>query len=136
MLSNIHSVLASESLRCTRFRPSHPISVQCWANVAAHCWFNADKLSTTLAQHSSNTGFAVYLAAAPQANTCHSPNTVLMLAQRLRRWLNVEAALGDCPVFAWTAMRVSHCSSRRKKSHYPDNTIHWPNADVMLGHCL
>ena len=57
---------AAVSLRYTRCRPTHPISAQCWASVAAHCWFNADKLSTTLAQHYSNTGSAVYLAATPQ----------------------------------------------------------------------
>ena len=49
-----------------RCRATHPISIQCWASVATHCWFNADKLSTTLAQHYSNTGFAINLAAAPQ----------------------------------------------------------------------
>ena len=31
------------------------------ASVAAHCWFNADKSSTTLAQHYSNTWSAVYV---------------------------------------------------------------------------
>ena len=24
----------------------------------------------------------------------------------------------------------------RRQKHAPDNMIHWPNADVMLGHCL
>ena len=28
----------------------------------------------------------------------HSPNAVSMLAHRLRRWLNIETALGECPV--------------------------------------
>ena len=22
------------------------------------------------------------------------------------------------------------------KGHYPDNTIHWPNCEIMLGHCF
>ena len=46
-----------------------------------------------------------------------------MLAQRLRRWPDIETALGDYIMFAWTAMRVTPCSSRRLKSHHPDNTI-------------
>ena len=94
----------------TRCRYTHPISVRCWASVAAHCWFNANKLSMPLAQHYSNTGSAVYLAAAPQANTCHLPNTVSMLAQYLWRWPNIETTLDDCPVFAWNTMRVTHFS--------------------------
>ena len=124
---------AAVSLRYTRCRHTHPIPVHC---VTAHCWFNSDKLSTTLAQHYSNTGSAVYLAAAHPANTCHLPATVSMLAQRIRRWPVIETALSDCPLFAWTAMRVTLCSSRCQKSHHPDNTIHWPNAYVMLDHRL
>ena len=41
-------------LRCTSYRgcgPTHQILVQCWASIAAHCWFNAGQSSTTLAQH-------------------------------------------------------------------------------------
>ena len=59
-----------------------------------------------------------------------------LLAQRLQRRLNIETALGDCPVFAWTAMWVTLCSCRRQISHHPDNTIHWSDADVMLGRRL
>ena len=33
-------------------------------------------------------------------NTGNSPNAVSMLAHRLRRWRNIETALGECPVFA------------------------------------
>ena len=33
-------------------------------------------------------------------NTGHPPKAVSMLAHRLRRWPNIETALGDCPVFA------------------------------------
>ena len=36
------------------------------------------------------------------ANTCHLPNAVSMLAQRLWRWPDIKTVLGDCPVFAWT----------------------------------
>ena len=34
------------------------------------------------------------------ANTGHSTNAFSMLAHRLRRWPNIETALGECPVFA------------------------------------
>ena len=34
------------------------------------------------------------------ANTRHSPNAVSMLAHRLRRWPNIETALGEFIVFA------------------------------------
>ena len=34
------------------------------------------------------------------ANTGHSPNAVSMSAHRLRRWPNIETALGKFPVFA------------------------------------
>ena len=34
------------------------------------------------------------------ANTGHSPKAVSMLAHRLRRWPNIETALGACLVFA------------------------------------
>ena len=34
------------------------------------------------------------------ANTKHSPNAILMLAHRLRRWTSIKTALGECLVFA------------------------------------
>ena len=62
----------------------------------------------------------------------------------IRRWPNIETELGDCPVFALTAIQVTLYSP---KDHYPDNTIPWPNCEIMLkkneiiseimfGHCL
>ena len=33
-------------------------------------------------------------------NTSHSPDAVLMLGQRRRRWTNIETELGECLVFA------------------------------------
>ena len=59
-----------------------------------------------------------------------------MLPQHLPCCPGIETALDDCPMFAWNAMWVTLFSSRRQKSHYPDNTIHWPEADIMLGHRL
>ena len=40
-----------------------------------------------------------------------------MPVNRIRRWPNNEAELGDCPVFALTAIRVTFHSP---KGHYPD----------------
>ena len=42
-------------------------------SIATYCWFNADKSSNTLAQHYSNTGSAVYLAAAPRQTRAIHP---------------------------------------------------------------
>ena len=56
-----------------------------------------------------------------------------MPVNRIRRWSNIETELGDCPVFALTAIRVTLYPL---KGHYPDNTIHWPNCEIMLGHRL
>ena len=64
-----------------------------------------------LAQHYSNTGSAVYLAAAPQ----QTPNTVSMLAQRIRRWPAIETALGDCPLFGRAAALL--CCNKPPAGH-------------------
>ena len=40
---------------------------------------------------------------------------------RIRRWPNIKTELGDCPLFAPTAIRVTFHPS---KGHCPDNTIH------------
>ena len=68
------------------------------------------------------------------ANTWHSPNAVSMFTHSLRRWSDIETSL-DCTVFSdcWIVMRVTLSIPAPET---PDNTIHWPNADVMLGHRL
>ena len=66
----------------------------------------------------------------------HGKQTRAIHPIHLGRWPSIETALGDCPVFAWTAMRVTHCPSRPQWYHYPDYTIYWPNADVILCHRL
>ena len=71
--------------------------------------------------HSSNTGSTVYLAAVPQQT--RAIHSILF-----QRWPTHKTALGDWPVFAWTAMRLPLWSSRRQKNDYPVNT--------MLGHHL
>ena len=40
--------------------------------------------------------------------TIHSPNAVLMLNQRLRRWPNIYPALGECAMFAGKALLSIH----------------------------
>ena len=62
-------------LLCTLYRgcrPTHQIPVQCWASVAAQCWFNAGQLSAML--------FCCIVC----ANTWHSTNAVSILTHS--RW--------------------------------------------------
>ena len=118
----------SDRRRCRRSQSDgHPV-------YAAHCWFNADNSSATLAQHYSNTGSVVYLAATPQQKRAIH----LMLAQCLRCWPNIEQhwVIVTCLLGLHITMRVTFSTSRRQKSDHPDHTIHWPNADVMPGHRL
>ena len=56
-----------------------------------------------------------------------------MQVNRIRRWPKIETELGDCPVFPQTAIRVTLSPP---KGHYPDNTIHWVNYEIMVGHRL
>ena len=69
-------------------------------------------------------------------NTIYWPNAGVMLTNSLRRWPDIETALGVCPMLTWTAMRVNLSTFHHQKSHYPDNTIYGPNVDVMLSHPL
>ena len=51
--------------------------------------------------HDGGVSFAdVPSTAVISANKRHSPNAVSMLAHRLRRWTNIQTALGECLVFA------------------------------------
>ena len=62
------------------------------------------------------------------------PIAGLMPVNRSRRWPNIDTELGDCPVFALTAIRVTLYASM---GHYPDNKIHGqPNCEIKLGHRL
>ena len=66
--------------------------------------------------------------------TWHSLNAVSMLTHSLRCWPVIETALGDCTVFSNSCIMLVTFSFPAPET--PDNTIHWPNADVKLGHCL
>ena len=68
------------------------------------------------------------------AKTWNSPNAVLMLTHSLRRWPVIETALGDCTVFYDCSIILVTLPIPEPET--PDNTIHWPNADVMLSHRL
>ena len=60
-----------------------------------------------------------------------------MLTHSLRRWPVIETALGDCTVFSDCCMGVTMLVSFKIPAlETPDDTIHWPNADVMPGHRL
>ena len=47
-----------------------------------------------------DSGLNRYFTLASPSKQGHSPNVVLMLGQRRRRWANIETVLGECPVFA------------------------------------
>ena len=71
------------------------------------------------------------------ANMWHSPNAVSMLTHCLRCWPDIETALVDCTVLSGCCMGVTmRVTLPIPGPETPDNTIHWHNADVMLGHCL
>ena len=104
------------------FCPHSPLLVQC-----RQILYNTDP---TLLQNCES---AVYLAAAHPAETCHSPNVGPTFSTLARHWNNIRWLSRVC---CRITMRVTLCCPRRQKIHYPDNRIHCPNADVILGHRL
>ena len=62
------------------------------------------------------------------ANTWHSTNAVSMLTHSLRRWPVIETASGNCTVFFYCCIILVTLYISAPET--PDNTIHWPNADV------
>ena len=113
-------------LRCTWYRgcrPTHQIPVQCWASVAAHCWFNSTyDAGPTLIYHRS--------CCILWANTWHSSNAVSMLPHGLQRWPFIETALDYVSCFLTAAACWWLLTSRRQKK--TDNTIDWCNAGPTL----
>ena len=49
-------------------------------------------------------------------NTIYWPNAGVMLTNSLRRWPDIETALGVCPMFTWTAMRVNLSTFHHQKT--------------------
>ena len=64
------------------------------------------------------------------ANTIHFHSVGLMLAHRLRRWLNINPARCQCLVFAGRVVRGG------PPTWIPENSRHWANGGSMLGHRL
>ena len=124
------------SLRYTRCRPTHLILVQCWTSVAALCCFNAEKFCLRRWPNTTPTLGLLYTQRQHPSKhvsfTQYCLNVCLTCSTLARHWNSI----GWLSCVCLAAMRVTLCSSRRQKSHYPGNMIHWPNADVMLGHRL
>ena len=109
VLTNIHSILASESccnvsLKCSLPR-THDVGLP--TQIRYHVGPAAQPISDSMGQIVYDAGPTLLqhwdcriLSRSTPVNTCHSPNTGSMLAQRIRRWPDIETALGDCPVFA------------------------------------
>ena len=105
-------------LRCTWYRgcgPTHQIPVQCWANVAAHCWFNADQ-SSTVRKHVSFSQSCFNVDPQSATLACH--------------WNSI----GGLYVFPDCCNTL--VTFKIPAPETPDSTIHWPIDDVMLGHWL
>ena len=101
----------------------------------------ADSMPTSRLQRWPNTTLTLWvcfiLSGSTTAETCHSPNVgpcnVFDADPTLKQhWVIVSCLLGLRITIGWRFTPPP----RIQKSHYPDNTIHWPNVDVMLGHRL
>ena len=57
-----------------------------------------------------------------------------MLTHSLRRWPVIETVLDDCTVFPDRCIML--VTFKIPAPETPDNTLHWPDGDVMLGHRL
>ena len=66
--------------------------------------------------------------------TWHSPNAVSMSINILQRWPVIETASGDCNMFSECCIMLVMLPIPEPET--PDNTIHWHNVDVLLGHRL
>ena len=124
------------SLRHTRYRHTHPNSVQWWARVAAHRWFDAGQLCTTLAQHHSNTDWTHDSSTpASTAITGRLTNVASLLIQRAWRWPNNNPAFCIHWLLCGNCYRGDNFITRGQKGHYPD-TLYWPNCEILLNHRL
>ena len=99
---------------------------QCCIPVLVQCWSIVYDAGPTLIYHR-----VCFILC---ANTWHSTNAVLMLTHSRRRWpvMKQHWVIVQCFLTAalcWWRFNIPAPET-------PDNTIHWPNADVMLGHRL
>ena len=116
------------SLRCTRCRPTHPISVQWWVRVAAHCWFNDGQLCTTLAQHTSNTD-RTHNSSTPASTeiTGRLTNVASMLFKRVWWWPNNNSAFCMHRLLCDNCYRGDNLIPSDHKGHYHTLAHLWNN---------
>ena len=60
------------------------------------------------------------------------PTKINLLRQKQKYFSKCGAAIEWC----WASFKSGTGYSLHQAPETPDNMIHWPNADVMLGHCL
>ena len=100
----------------TPCRSIHPIPVQCWASVAAYCWFNTGQSCTKLAQRYTNTGPSSRHTSTPASTAPTVTKVASMLIQCVIRWPNILytnfAAQHCCNCYAGDAF-----IARLKKGH-------------------
>ena len=121
--------LFNTCLRCTLYRGFRPLPTKFRYQFGPTSQPIADSIvydaGPTLIRH--------WVCCTLCANKWHSPNCVSILTHSLRRWPDIETVLGDCIVFS------DFCIVTREMlfipaPETPANTMHWSNADVMLGH--
>ena len=122
-----------------RFRHTHPIPVQCWASVAAvdgsmpvNCLRRWPDTTPSLAQRVTLLHQRLQQPLDGSPMLLHVDPTCLTMAKQQTNILYAYFAAKHCRN-CYAGDTFFPC---RQKSHYPDNTIHWPSADVMLAHHL
>ena len=129
VLANIHSIVTYDVPRIVDVDPPTQFRLNvgpAWQPIAGSMPVN-HLASSTLIHH--------WVCCILCTNTWHSPNAVSMLTHSLWRWPNIETVLGGFTVFFW----LLHCYAVTLSipmPEIPDNMMHWPNVDAMLGHRL
>ena len=114
--------LLNTCLLCTRYRGCRPTRQRC-SPLLIQCRSIVYDADSALIYHR--------VCCILCANTCHSTNTVSMLTHSFRRWPVIETPLGDCTIFSDCYIML--VTFKIPAPETPHNTIHRPNADVMLG---
>ena len=100
------------SLRYTRCRPTLPISVQCCARVAAHCWFNAGQCAMSILPSSLDN------LDNPDKLTWVWPSTL----QTVNRWRHNEYSWCSHPSFSYSP-----------KAHLLSRSDQWSDCQTWCG---
>ena len=125
--------LFNTCLRCTSYRgcrPTHRVPVQCWTSVAAHCWFNADVNCLRRWPNNNPSRGLLYTLRKHVAFTQCCFNVDQPSSTLSRHWNSI----GWLYVFSYSYITLVTLYIPAPET--PDNTMQWPNADVMLGHHL